>query len=150
MLSKVSDIPCEWQSDTLSKGWKRGFDAARAASLLSNGSTPGYKLGAALYSGSTLLSIGHNVWGKTTPHSKRSDYEGNTHAEVMALVKRWHYDNPSNLIIYVSRTTMDNRRRYYSQGCSRPCANCLAVLTMAGVRRIRFFDEEGIAKEIKL
>ena len=78
--------------NNLPKSWKRGFDAARAASVHSNGPMPGQKLGAALYAGSTLLSTGFNQWNKTHPNSKFKNYHGNTHAEVMSIIRRWHYN----------------------------------------------------------
>lgn len=132
------------------RSWQRGFDAARAASLLSNGTSPGYRLGAALYAGSNLLSVGFNDWDKSTPHSTTRKYQGNTHAEAMALVRRWHYGRGSNLILYVSRTTTDPQHVEFKNGCSRPCGSCMNLIRLAGVKRIRFYDEKGNPAEIKL
>jgi len=134
----------------MGKSWRRGFQAARAASLLSNGPTLGAKLGAALYAGSNLLSVGYNDWFKTTPHTRNATYNGNTHAEAMALIKRWHYDHSGNLILYVWRSTTDPQQTQTGNGCSRPCASCMNLIRLAGVRRIRFFDEQGVPNEIKL
>jgi deoxycytidylate deaminase len=139
----------------LSGAWERGFRSAEAASLLSNGPQQGYRLGAALYAGSNLLSIGCNLWDKTTPHSHHSRYEpdpynGNVHAEAMCLVRRLHYDNSRNLILYVSRTTTNSFRTETQAGCSRPCAKCMSLIEISGVRRVRFYNENGEPAEIKL
>jgi deoxycytidylate deaminase len=135
---------------SLSGSWQRGFDAAKAASLLSNGPQVGYQLGAALYAGSNLLSVGHNIWGKTTPRSSSSTYNGNVHAEMMALVRRFHYDRPNNLILYISRTNMNSRKTAERPGCSRPCKHCMDLIKLSGVRRVRFYNEFGHPVEIKL
>lgn len=130
--------------------WKRGFDVARAASLLSDGPQTGYRLGAALYAGSNLLSIGCNNWNKTTPYSKNTEFNGNVHAEISCLVRRRHYDHSNNMILYISRTTTNALRTESQDACSRPCTNCLNLIKISGVRRIRFFNEQGEPTEIKL
>lgn len=134
----------------LSGTWERGMAAAAGAALSSTGTQFGFKLGAALYAGSNLLASGHNVWNKTTPHSSHSGYNGNTHAEISCLVKRKHYDYSNNLIIYVYRATTDSQQTKSQYACSRPCARCLDAIKIAGVRRVRFFDENGDPAEIKL
>jgi tRNA(Arg) A34 adenosine deaminase TadA len=126
------------------------MDAASAAALSSNGPQKGFRLGASLYAGSNLLAAGHNLWGKTNPNSAHETYLGNVHAEISCLVKRRHYDKSNNLILYVSRTTTNSRQTVEQYGCSRPCPRCMAAIKVAGVRRVRFFDEEGKPVEIKL
>jgi deoxycytidylate deaminase len=133
----------------LSKAWQRGFDAARAASVHSTGSAIGQKLGAALYAGSNLLSIGFNDWNRTSKHAQFDNYNGNVHAEVMCLVRRWHYEKSNNLILYVSRTTTNPERTVSKDGCSRPCSKCMNLVREYGIRRVRFFDESGLPTEIK-
>jgi deoxycytidylate deaminase len=133
----------------MGRSWQRGFEAATAASIHSTGIAVGQKLGAALYSGSNLLSIGFNDWNKTTRHSQNIDYNGNTHAEVMALVRRWHYDKTKNLIMYVSRYITNSQQTIIGYGCSRPCNSCMRLIVSYGVRRVRFFDENGEPREIK-
>ena len=132
-----------------SASWKRGFDAAQAASRLSNGPTSGTRMGAALYAGSNLLSVGFNDWTKTSPHSYYDNYCGSTHAEVSALLKRRHYDKSRNMILYVSRTITNPAQTEVWNGCSRPCAKCLEFSRINEIKRIRFFDENGSAIEIK-
>jgi tRNA(Arg) A34 adenosine deaminase TadA len=134
----------------LSGAWYRGFSAAAGAALSSNGTQFGFKLGAALYAGSNLLSAGHNMWGKTTPHSVHSTYNGNVHAEIACLLKRRYYDKSNNLILYVYRATTDSQQTMSQNGCSRPCNNCMTAIKLAGVRRVRFFNESGEPDEIKL
>jgi deoxycytidylate deaminase len=134
----------------LSGVWQRGFDAAEAASLYSNGPQKGYKLGAALYSSSTLLSIGFNDWYRTSPWSKHSNWQGNLHAEIMALIKRRHYEKSNNLILYISRTKTNSIKTINTPGCSRPCFNCMTAIKLAGIKKIRFFDEKENPVEIKI
>ena len=134
----------------LSKSWMRGFDAAQAASRLSNGPTSGTRMGAALYAGSNLLSVGFNDWTKTTTLCQHNTHNGNTHAEIMALLKRRHYDKSRNMILYVSRTITNSAQTEVWNGCSRPCAKCLEFSKNNKIKRIRFFDENGDAAEIKL
>jgi len=134
----------------ISKSWKRGFDTATAASMHSTGSAVGQKLGASLYAGSNLLAIGFNDWTRTSKHAQYDTYNGNVHAEVMCLVRRWHYEKSKNLILYVSRTTTNAQQTIVKYGCSRPCEKCMNLVREYGVRRVRFFDERGMPTEIKL
>ena len=103
-------------------------------------------MGAALYAGSNLLCVGHNVWDKTSPHS----FYDSTHAEISTILKRRHYDKSKNMILYVSRTITNPEQSEVWHGCSRPCAKCLEFSKSNGIKRIRFFDEDGVAVEIKL
>lgn len=135
--------------ETLSKGWKRGFEVAGAASLLSNAPTWGAKMGAALFSGSKLLSVGCNTYNKTSPFT--NDFKnGSTHAEISAMLRRRYYDKSSNLILYIYRTTTNARRTIEKNACSRPCHNCMREIISFGIRRIRFFDENGFPTELKI
>lgn len=137
-------------NENMSRSWQRGFEAARAASVHSSGPNVGQKLGAALYAGSILLSVGFNDWTKTHPNEVHDTHVGNTHAEVMAVVKRWHYEKSKNLTLYVSRTITNPEQTVVQWGCSRPCAKCMKLIKEYGVRRVRFFDEFGLPCEMKL
>jgi deoxycytidylate deaminase len=123
---------------------ERGFETALAASLLSNAPRTGLCMGSALFHGSRLLSVGANRW-TTHPASNNEDFTRSLHAEHVALIKRWHYDAPSRMTLFVARKHEDG-----SLGCSKPCANCMALARLAGVRRVYFYDAEGKPKEIKL
>ena len=114
---------------SLIRSWQRGFDAAKAARLYSNGDRPGRKLGAALFSGSNLISIGFNTFCKSHPHVKFPTFDKSIHAEHAALIKRQHYDNGNNLILYVYREDVDGK-----PVCSKPCPTCMAVITLANVK----------------
>ena len=122
----------------------RGFDAALAASELSDAPRPGLRMGAALFSGSRLLSVGANLYGRSHPQSAQSeDFWRSTHCEHVALLRRQHYDTRSSLTLYVAR-----RRKDGTIGSSRPCVNCLKLCELAGVTRVWFYDSYGKRQEI--
>ena len=129
----------------ITKSWQRGFDAAKAARLYSNGKLPGRRLGAALFSGSTLISVGFNTYAKTHPHVQYATFDKNVHAEHAAIIKRRHYDNGNNLILYVYREDHTG-----TPVCSKPCSSCQVILTLANVKRVRYIDNEGNYKEMHL
>ena len=123
---------------------ERGFSVAFATALLSDAPRCGLKMGAALYSGSRLLAVGANRWC-THPGSDNEGFPRSFHAEHVALVRRKHYDAANRLTLYVGR-----RREDGTPGCSRPCSNCLALCQLAGVYRVRFYDEQGKQQEVTL
>ena len=123
----------------------RGFDAALAASFLSTAPRTGLRLGAALFCGSRLLSLGSNRW-HSHPSSDNAEFTRSLHAENVALLRRKHYDAPrGRLILYVARQREDG-----SIGCSKPCANCMALARLAGVRRVWFYNAAGEPEEVSL
>lgn len=138
----------------LSNSWRRGFgEAAASASIHSTSPRLGMKLGAALYAGSSQISIGFNSWFRTHPdnRSAKKDFEKNIHAEHSALLKRRHYNNSKNLTMYVFRAKSNCHNNYeIESACSRPCPNCVVLLKIGGVRRVRFIDEFGRPVEMKL
>ena len=122
----------------ITKSWQRGFDAAKAARLYSNGRCPGHRLGAALFNGSNLISIGFNTFGKSHPSVAKKPWQSNNIcAEHAALIKRQYFED-TNLIIYVYREDWTGK-----SVCSRPCNSCMSIMRLANVRRIRFIDENG-------
>jgi deoxycytidylate deaminase len=117
----------------------RGFDAAFAASELSDAPRPGLRMGAALFSGSRLLSVGANLYGRSHPASVQSeDFWRSTHCEHVALLRRQHYDTRSKLTLFVARRRMDG-----TVGSSRPCVNCFKLCLLAGVTRVWFHNSYG-------
>lgn len=122
----------------------RGFDTAFAAALLSDAPRAGLRMGAALFAGSRLLSVGANLYGRSHPASVQSEeFTCSTHCEHVALLRRQHYDDSgTRLTLYVAR-----RRSNGSVGNSRPCVNCLKLCRLAGVTRVWFY-EYGIRKEL--
>lgn len=123
---------------------ERGFETALAASLLSNAPRTGLCMGSALFHGSRLLSIGANRW-HTHPASNNEDFTRSLHAEHVALIKRWHYDIPSRMTLYVARKREDG-----TIGNSKPCTNCVRLCKLAGVRRMWFYNDKGKEECINL
>jgi deoxycytidylate deaminase len=122
----------------------RGFSVAFAAALLSTAPRAGLKLGAALYSGSRLLSVGANRW-HSHPASNNTGFCRSLHAENVALLRRQHFDRPSGrLTLFVARRLADG-----SIGNSKPCGNCLKLCVEAGISRVRFY-EHGVRQELAL
>jgi len=128
--------------------WTRGFEIAKAAAKHSNGRTTSHRMGAAMFSGNITLSIGFNQWGQTHPKSRefsrKNPHDKNLHAEISALLKRQYY-NDKDLIMYVHRENIDGK-----PVCSKPCENCAFLMKEAGVRRVRFYDNEGNPSEMVL
>jgi deoxycytidylate deaminase len=106
--------------------------------MYSNGSKASRKIGAALFSKGNLLSIGFNQWGVTHPASDNGvDFTRNLHAEHKAVLKRRHYDN-NNLVLYTYRETCDGM-----PACSKPCNNCMEIISEAGIKKVRYIDNNG-------
>ncbi len=126
--------------------WKRGFETARAASLLSNGKRVAQRMGAAIFAGSNLLSVGFNSWGQSHPHSEHGKgWHRNLHAELRACLRIRHYDNRGGLICYVWREHSDGK-----SANSRPCRRCQTILAEAGIRRVRHLSSTGEPMELSL
>ena len=124
--------------------WKRGYEAAQAASIHSDGKIIGSRMGAALFSGPNLLAVGFNIYTKTHPEGKQKTYDITIHAEQMALSRRRHYDINSNLTMYVWRETVGG-----IPAMSKPCVNCQERMRLAGVRKVRYVNEHGEAEEMR-
>jgi deoxycytidylate deaminase len=122
----------------------RGFDVALAATALSDAPRAGLRMGSALYAGARLLSVGANRWYSTHPDSDNREFNRTVHAEHVAILKR-RYTNQSGLTLYVARIRADG-----SYGCSKPCGNCMNLMKLAGVTRVRYFDHEGKQVEINV
>lgn len=122
----------------------KGFAVAFAAAELSDAPRTARKLGAALFSGPRLLSVGANLYGRSHPDSSNPNFIRSTHAEHCAILKRRHYEG-DNMILYVARRLANGE-----PGASRPCQNCLNLCRMAGIKRVRFYDGHGKQQEITL
>jgi len=126
--------------------WVRGFETAQAASYHAEVTYEPWKMGAAMFSGNNLLSVGFNLMRKSHPQSQHiKGYNTCVHAEQMALIRRRHYDGNSNLIMYVWRTGGDGKA-----ASSKPCPNCRNLMRLAGVRKVRYYSEDGEPEEMKL
>lgn len=119
----------------------RGFEVAKVASLQSN-ARHSRKVGAALYAGSILLSVGYNSYGMTHPEAAKHK---NIHAEHRALIRRRYHPNNRYLTIYIYRENANG-----IPSCSRPCDNCLSLLADAGVKTVRYINLEGIIEEMTI
>ena len=126
----------------MKSSWSTGFKAARDASKNSNAHMISKRMGAALLNGRCVLSTGYNIFKKSHPEYRDIDDEGedfcrNSHAELMALVRRKHH-NVNNLTMYVYRELENG-----NPGCSKPCRFCMKLIRDFGVRKIRYYSEKG-------
>lgn len=132
------------ENQTVRASWKRGFALAKAASAHAQAPSASKRMGAALMAGSNVVSVGFNTYGKTHPDNCTKDFARSVHAEHSALLKRRHYEHAAQ-VMYVYRETFDGQ-----PACSRPCPNCLHLMKLSGVRRVRFITESGGMEEMKL
>lgn len=133
----------------LTQRWIRGFEAAKTASFLSDGKAVGTKMGAAIFAGSRLLSVGHNVYAKTRPgNTHRKDngtlYNTSSHAEQVAIDQIKHYDYSNlKLTIYIARLDA-----FGNLVTSRPCAVCMGAMKKQGIKIVRFINAHGLPEEL--
>ena len=125
--------------------WKNGFDAAKSALVYSDAPIFSKRMGAALFSGSNLVAIGFNRYNSTHPKAVCKGFNKSIHAEHRAVIKRQHYDNSFNMVMYVYR---ENHK--LEPVCSKPCSNCCLIMKEAGIKSVRFIDTNGQFNEIKL
>jgi len=109
-----------YDSNTLSDGWTQGFDAAKEGSRLAQAPRHSRKVGAALYAGRRLLSIGFNSYGQSHPRNPKGY---SIHAEHRALLRRQHYAPHNRLIMYIWRETADGNPAH-----SEPCKRCKELM----------------------
>ncbi len=123
---------------------QRGFDAALAAAELSTAPRVARMMGASLWAGSRLLSVGYNRYHSHPLSANTKEFNRSLHAEHVALCRRKHYDRVGGrLVLYVARHLADG-----SLGESKPCENCLTLARLAGVSKIYYHDNNGEPKEI--
>jgi deoxycytidylate deaminase len=143
--------------DQLPARLQKGFEAAKVASNYSDGDTIREKMGAAIFAGSRLLSIGFNQYHKSRPDnkfikvvgSKVVEYYKATHAEQSALDKiKYKYNanyTNSKLILYIYREGADGM-----PSASAPCELCQSIIKRSGISIVRFFTMAGSYKEWKV
>lgn len=141
--------------DELPARLQRGFEAAKAASTCSDGLFAREKMGAAIYAGSRLLSIGFNNYAKSRPGNKFIkvvddkvfEYYKATHAEQSALDKIKYSENYANskLIMYIYREAANG-----TPSASAPCELCQALIKRSDISVVRFFTPSGSYKEWKV
>jgi len=100
-----------------------------------------YKVGAALFIGNKLISLGWNV-NKTHPE-QQSVFRWQ-HAEMAALVGI-HKHDLTRAHIYVARVTMTGLLRI-----AKPCDDCQRILRAAGIRRAYYTSRDGSVESMRL
>lgn len=124
-----------------------GFRAAKAASRKSNGDRIGRKLGAAILRSGNVLALGWNIYDKSHTKSEWSS----THAEQGAIIDRQHYDDISKCTIYVYREKIINPKTGKTVPAnSMPCENCFKIIKSVGIGIVRYFDNDGTPREIRI
>lgn len=125
--------------------WKQGFDAAKSALVYSDAPIFSKRMGGALFAGSNLIAIGFNKYRCTHPKAAYREFNKSIHAEHRAVIKRQHYDNSYNMIMYVYRENCK-----LEPVCSKPCNNCCLIMKEAGIKLVRYINLHGQVDELKL
>jgi deoxycytidylate deaminase len=138
-LIQLSDLPASLT---------RGFEAALVASSHSDGLQRRLRMGAAIYAGSRLLSIGFNQYLKTKPGNKFFKIESNgvvkeflktIHAEQTALIKIRHRDYSNNkLSMFIYRSDSNG-----NPATSAPCPMCQETIRAYGISTVHFIAPGG-------
>lgn len=123
------------------------FGAAKAVSELSDHRV---HVGAVVTMGSRIISSGSNSQSRCHGLQAKLDKEmfgcesnGPLHAEVDALLPLIRKGvDLSNAAIYVYR-----QHKNGVMACARPCERCEKLIRMAGLKRIFYTVENGIAEE---
>lgn len=131
----------------------RGIDIAKAAGHHSDAGSDGKRLGAALFAGARLVSIGFNMYSKSRPSNvfrkNGRDYYKSVHAEQNAILKynRHHtnHSSGSKLTLYVVRYTSDGEK-----ACSKPCPMCQKIMLDFGIDEVVYFDTDGFIELAKV
>lgn len=148
---KINSSEIFIQEKPLTSRWTKGFTAAKEAIVYTEGKCPGHFMGAAIYSGNRLLSVGNNCDIKTKPGNSAVKVDGtqyniSCHAEQMAIDKiKYREVNKAGLIMYVVRL-----RASGEFATSRPCTMCIDYMKAYGIRVIRFINKNGIPEEMRL
>lgn len=116
----------------MSKVLRRGIKFARKAALMSN--APHHKVGAAIFSGNRLISIG---WNSTKTHPSSKTRHKAHHAEFAALVGNYKYDLIGTTL-FVTRVTPGG-----AISMAKPCDECQKVIKAAGIKKVYFTNHYG-------
>lgn len=117
---------------------ERGLKAAIKAAFDSDFRE--HKVGAALFKGARLLSLGAN-YKKSHPANTAC---WSQHAEFSTLLG-YEQEELAGTTLYVARLTRTNR-----VSCARPCPECQALILRKGVDRVFFTNYEGVLEEMDL
>lgn len=118
---------------------ERGIKAAADAAKFATHSR--YQVGAAIYIGSKLISVGWNE-DKTDP--KQHSIFRWRHAETASLVGTRKTDL-TKATIYVARVTKTGLLRI-----AKPCVDCQRLLKAAGIRKVVYTDRSGKPEQMRL
>jgi tRNA(Arg) A34 adenosine deaminase TadA len=144
----INESNCYIKYSPLTNKWISGFEAAKKA--IGNPVT-GKFMGAAIYSGNRLISVGNNRSHKTKPTnvvvlSDGSNCAITQHAEQSAIDKiKYKQANNKRLVLYVVRVTAAGKFVV-----SRPCAMCIDYMKKWNISLVRFINKDGLPEEIKL
>lgn len=115
------------------KKFKRFCEIARKVAAVSD---ERYKVVAIVYNKNKVISTGVNTSKKSNPLIKRYFLHATLHAEIAALIPILHYDNLSNLNIFVYRDGKNDGKNDYENKVnlrnSKPCAMCVKALYDTG------------------
>lgn len=117
--------------DTIPKAVKRGMRIARNSAKLS---VANFRLGAALYNGNKLISIG---WNQRKTHPLSTTRFKTQHAEFSCLVGM-NKEDVIGSTLYVFRLTKTNR-----PGMALPCDRCQELIRAAGIRKVWYSNDTG-------
>lgn len=116
-------------SRSVERGIKYAFKAANFSSVDGRN-----KVGAALFKGKSLLSLG---WNSEKTHPQSTTRYHKHHAEFDCLIGT-RKDDVVGATLFVVRVT-----RKGSVGISKPCEHCEKVIRAAGIRKVYYLDVEG-------
>lgn len=111
---------------------KRGFRYAHKAALASQ--APHYRVGAAIFSGPRLISVG---WNSEKTHPSSSTRYKAHHAEFAAIVGNYKRDM-IGATIFVVRITPSGKI-----GLAKPCPECQKFINAAGISKVFYTNFYG-------
>lgn len=118
---------------------ERGLKEAVNAAKLSTHSQ--FRLGAALYLGKRLISIG---WNQDKTHPEQRSIFNWQHAELNCLIGTSKTDL-SRATMYVARINKGGKLKI-----GKPCKDCQRILRASGLRRVIYTNRRGKPEELKL
>jgi len=118
----------------------RIFDLARKVSMKSDHHT--FSLGAVLFRGKQVLSVGHNHLFKTHPEYSKINSLKTLHAEASCVLACRHKHNLKGATIVVYRG--DSNGEF---ALAKPCNDCMTLLKKYGITRIIYSTHLGWNEE---
>lgn len=113
------------------KGLKAALQAARRSEFYS------HRVGAAVFIGSRLISMGHN---KHKSHPKNRCWS--QHAEFDSLIHLVG-ENLSRAILFVARLTRTDK-----VSCAKPCEICQEFINQFNIRRVFYTNHKGELEQL--